>query len=237
MVAISGVLFLLSPMLPFMKNLDLQQTLAVCTVIGVALSAQSPAVVMAMLAETRAEGPLSQVLLASVVVADLVVITLFSVAYDPVAAAFHLSARLAGAIDPSKAGLYVIGVNTGTGPIRPFASIGEGNVIFNQAIVIRKTGIGAVSGHALLATIAGDQFSVIVPLAFLPSTGFAPKNYGFNLWPRNGTGKNSQISDFAPENRNLASVPEPATWAMMLAGFGLAGGALRLRRMRRHAPA
>ena len=163
-------------------------------------------------------------------------VTLFSVAYDPVAAAFHLSARLAGAIDPSKAGLYVIGVNTGTGPIRPFASIGEGNVIFNQAIVIRKTGIGAVSGHALLATIAGDQFSVIVPLAFLPSTGFAPKNYGFNLWPRNGTGKNSQISDFAPENRNLASVPEPATWAMMLAGFGLAGGALR-RRTRRLAPA
>lgn len=164
-------------------------------------------------------------------------VTLFSVDYDPVGTAFHLSARLAGAIDPSKAGLYVIGVNTGTGTIRPFASIGEGNVIFNQAIVIRKTGIGAVSGHALSATIAGDRFSVIVPLAFLPSTGFAPKNYGFNLWPRNGTGSNSQISDFAPENRTLASVPEPATWAMMLAGFGLAGGALRLRRMRRHAPA
>lgn len=80
MATIGGVLFLLSPLLPFMKNLDLQQTIAVCMVIGVALSAQSPAVVMAMLAETRAEGPLSQILLASVVVADLVVITLFSVA-------------------------------------------------------------------------------------------------------------------------------------------------------------
>lgn len=80
MVAIAAAMFLLSPLLPFMKSLDLTQTLAVCMVIGVALSAQSPAVVMAMLAETRAEGPLSQILLASVVVADLVVITLFSVA-------------------------------------------------------------------------------------------------------------------------------------------------------------
>jgi Kef-type K+ transport system membrane component KefB len=80
MVTIGGVLFLLHPLLPFMKSLDLTQTLTVCMVIGVALSAQSPAVVMAMLAETRAEGPLSQILLASVVVADLVVITLFSVA-------------------------------------------------------------------------------------------------------------------------------------------------------------
>jgi len=27
-----------------------------------------------------------------------------------------------------------------------------------------------------------------------------------------------------------ASVPEPASWALMIAGFGLAGGALRRRR-------
>jgi len=32
----------------------------------------------------------------------------------------------------------------------------------------------------------------------------------------------------------LTAVPEPATWALMLAGFGLAGGALRLRQ-RAHA--
>ncbi len=28
----------------------------------------------------------------------------------------------------------------------------------------------------------------------------------------------------------LAAVPEPATWGMMIAGFGLADGALRSRR-------
>jgi Kef-type K+ transport system membrane component KefB len=55
------------------------QSIAVCGVIGVALSAQSPSVVMALLAETRAEGPLSRLILATVVVADLVVIIIYSV--------------------------------------------------------------------------------------------------------------------------------------------------------------
>jgi len=80
MFAITGMLYLLHPFLPFFNKFDATQTLVVCMVIGVVLSAQSPAVVMAMLAETRAEGPLSQVLLASVVVADLVVIIVFSIA-------------------------------------------------------------------------------------------------------------------------------------------------------------
>jgi Kef-type K+ transport system membrane component KefB len=80
MVAIAGVLFLMRPMLPMFDTMTFEQSLAVCGVIGVALSAQSPAVMMAMLAETRAEGPLSSLMLASVVVADLVVIIVFSIA-------------------------------------------------------------------------------------------------------------------------------------------------------------
>lgn len=156
-------------------------------------------------------------------------VTAFSVDYDPVAMAFNLNATLAGVIDPSRAGLYVIGVNTGTGTIRPFADIGAPNVIFNQAIVIQKSGVGMVSGNPLSATISGDRFSVAAPLAFLPSTGFAPERYGFNLWPRNGLGANNQISDFAPDNANIAVIPEPASWALMIVGFGLAGAALRRR--------
>ncbi len=39
------------------------------------------------------------------------------------------------------------------------------------------------------------------------------------------------ISDFAPDAATFrAIVPEPATWAMMLAGFGLVGVAMRRRR-------
>jgi Kef-type K+ transport system membrane component KefB len=80
MFVMAGVLMLMKPLLPFLDGLDFTQSLAVCTVVGFALSAQSPAVVMAMLSETRADGPLSQVMLATVVVADLAVIALFSVA-------------------------------------------------------------------------------------------------------------------------------------------------------------
>jgi Kef-type K+ transport system membrane component KefB len=80
MFAIAAALFVMRPMLPFFDQYDMTQSLAICMVIGVALSAQSPAVVMAMLAETKSDGPLSQIMLASVVVADLTVITLFSIA-------------------------------------------------------------------------------------------------------------------------------------------------------------
>jgi Kef-type K+ transport system membrane component KefB len=80
MFVLSGVLFLLRPLLPLFDSMTFTQSLAVCMVVGVALSAQSPAVVMALLSEMRAEGPLSRVILASVVVADLTVIIVFSVA-------------------------------------------------------------------------------------------------------------------------------------------------------------
>jgi Kef-type K+ transport system membrane component KefB len=80
MFAIAGVLFLMRPWLPdVFAKLEFVPSLVVCLAIGVALSAQSPAVVMAMLSETRAEGPLSRTMLASVVVADLTVITVFSI--------------------------------------------------------------------------------------------------------------------------------------------------------------
>jgi Kef-type K+ transport system membrane component KefB len=80
MFVITGALFLMRPLLPYIfENMDTTQSLAVCAAIGVALSAQSPAVVMALLAEMRAEGPLSRVILASVVVADLCVIVVFSI--------------------------------------------------------------------------------------------------------------------------------------------------------------
>ncbi len=38
-------------------------------------------------------------------------------------------------------------------------------------------------------------------------------------------------------NDKVAAVPEPATWTMMIAGFGLVGGALRRRRQGEKAPA
>jgi hypothetical protein len=157
-------------------------------------------------------------------------VTSFGVSFDQATMNFTLSATLAGAINPALPGLYVIGINTGTGVNAPFGGIGEPNVIFNQVAVIQKTGATTIGANNLTATIAGNAFTLVVPLSLLPTTGFTPDNYGFNLWPRNGLGNNNQIADFAPENSTLSAVPEPAAWAMMLAGFGLLGGVLRRKR-------
>jgi hypothetical protein len=59
-----------------------------------------------------------------------------------------------------------------------------------------------------------------------PVFSFAEPVDGYSLSFSNGVG-NSVVTD------SLAGVPEPASWALMIAGFGLAGAALR----RRHAVA
>jgi hypothetical protein len=164
-------------------------------------------------------------------------VTSFSVNYDSAAQLFTLGATFAGAINAATGGTYIFGVNTGTGTIHPFAALGQPNVIFNQAISVREDGPGNI-GATLLdpswIAIAGNILTVKVPLALLPSTGFSPEKYGFNLWPRLGTGNNNQISDFSPENATLAAaVPEPAAWGMLILGFGAGGAMLRQRRRTR----
>jgi hypothetical protein len=164
-------------------------------------------------------------------------VTSFSVNLDPSATTFSIGAVLAGDINPALAGFYVIGVDTGTGSIKPFASIGEPNVVFNQVIVVQKNGTATVGSTSLTTLLSGNQFIVSVPVSLLPSTGFSPADFGFNIWPRVGATltNNSQISDFAPNNALmsvngiLSAVPEPASWLSMLLGFGRIGGAMRRR--------
>src|ERR1700761_5103562 len=123
-------------------------------------------------------------------------VTSFSASYNPATNAFDLTATLAGPIDTTVGGTYVIGVDTGAGALHPFAPQGAPDVDFDQAIVLQRNGTGAVSGHPLIYQINGGWFGLEVPLAFLPSTGFTnPYDYEFNLWPRNAA---SLISDFAP---------------------------------------
>ncbi len=70
-------LYALASSLPIMQTLPPAAVLWFCLMLGVALSAQSPAVVMGMLSETRAEGSLSRTILGAVVMGDLLVIGLF----------------------------------------------------------------------------------------------------------------------------------------------------------------
>ncbi len=64
----------------FLSELPALQAMAVSVVIAVVVVSQSPAVVVAIRAETGADGPVAQTVLGVVVVADLVVIVLYAVA-------------------------------------------------------------------------------------------------------------------------------------------------------------
>jgi hypothetical protein len=153
-----------------------------------------------------------------------------------------LTATLNGNIGTTPGEVYVFGVNRGAGqPLLTFGapSVGAG-VNFDAVAVLTPGGASFVNlilptaqGPIALndVTFSGSKFRAVVPLADLPTNGFAPSQYLYNLWPRSGLGVNTQISDFAPNASSfLASVPEPGAWALLIAGFALTGAVLRRRR-------
>ena len=78
-IAITGAAFASRALFGFLGDLDTVAALAVCATLGVALAAQSPAVIVALRKETRATGELSDTVLGAVVVGDLIVIVLFAI--------------------------------------------------------------------------------------------------------------------------------------------------------------
>jgi Kef-type K+ transport system membrane component KefB len=75
---LTAIIWLTRDLLPFMTGLSTVQSLAVALVLSVVMSAQSPAVVIALRDEMHADGPVSRTVLGAVVIGDLVVILLFA---------------------------------------------------------------------------------------------------------------------------------------------------------------
>jgi hypothetical protein len=153
-------------------------------------------------------------------------ITNFSVVYNAATLKFTVTTTFAGLIqdDLSASTLYVLGVDTGAHTAH-FTDIINGGVDFSQAFQIKRDGTTANS------TIDGNTLTTVISLSSLASTGADPLHYGFSLWSKDSskTG-NAGLGDFSPNGGNIAAVPEPASWALMLGGFGLVGGAMRRRR-------
>lgn len=158
---------------------------------------------------------------------------------------FDLSSTSEAAISSAPTGsLYVWGINRGAGTARfdmGTASstnplIGS-NVLFDAVLLITPSGTAKINLFNGLApevvptsdiTIKGRKIDAIIPDTFLPSTGFSPYNYGFDLWPRSGAGQNDQIAQFFgtvnavnPLDVKPTDVPEPASWAVLATGLAL----------------
>jgi len=157
---------------------------------------------------------------------------------------YFFTATLNGAVGTTAGAFYVWGVDRGRGAsTSSFAAIGLPNVIFDTVVILRPDGTGSVNrlgggGSSTLSagaiTILGNTISGTVPGSFLPSNGFVPSSYTYNLWPRVGAGNNNQISDFAPNASNAAvtTVPEASSAALALVGAVPFFGVLRVARRR-----
>jgi Kef-type K+ transport system membrane component KefB len=78
MIAITAVVFVLSPFLGFMGQLSVAQRAVVALTMGVVFSALSPTVTLALISETGSAGPISDMALGIVVVGDLVIVFAFA---------------------------------------------------------------------------------------------------------------------------------------------------------------
>jgi len=94
---------------------------------------------------------------------------------------------------------------------------------------------GAICTYSLalnFAAAAGTQYwlSIVPDVAFPPQWGWATGNNGDSLAYQDFFGSRTALTaDTAFTLTGTTAVPEPATWALMLGGFGLAGAALRRR--------
>jgi len=90
---------------------------------------------------------------------------------------------------------------------------------------------GALTYTSDVLTFANNNFDFALSLTQVNPFLFADAGQALNSFRAASTGSFS--SDPRPTVNALPPVPEPATWAMMIAGFGLVGGSLRQRRLAR----
>lgn len=137
----------------------------------------------------------------------------------------------------SPAGLVLSGIGTTGFP--DFDAIGEGAVALLFGSDQSEFGFRLAGGHGGTANVdffrSDGSLIQSFMLGSLPLTatyGFSRDGSladirGISIWNNDFTG-----IGLAGFRHNVQSVPEPSTWAMMIAGFGLAGAAVRRRRRR-----
>jgi Kef-type K+ transport system membrane component KefB len=82
LVGLTILILLLRAWVPFLQGLDVPPLLFVAFLFAATLTVNSPMVTLALLTETRADGPLAKTTLGVVLVADVLVILVFTVAFS-----------------------------------------------------------------------------------------------------------------------------------------------------------
>jgi hypothetical protein len=135
------------------------------------------------------------------------------------------------------------GVSTGIGSYTLRVLVLQGGNLYESSQALFGSDAGGI-WHTLSTTgLTASNFGLfnasnLNSIDFTNNPNFAsgPITFGFAM--RNG-GDNTPIvqsasgilrADNFSININAAAVPEPATWAMMIMGFGFVGGAMRSRR-------
>lgn len=154
------------------------------------------------------------------------------------------------------AAVTFVGATTLTDPTfnRPLAGLtglsGVGTAVHYKATAFTVATSGS---YSFLMTGAGawDTFLILYSPSFIPATGLVNAQIANDDFPSIGVSGfttsllagtsyiavttgfgNDDVGEYRLEINQVGAgaVPEPSTWAMIIAGFGIVGGALRRRR-------
>ena len=127
---------------------------------------------------------------------------------------FVLAAQMAGPVFVGGPNIYVWGFDRGGASAGNAPFPDEPAVKFNTVLAVTaNSSSGTLTGSLNLLSgapaqgvpvvlVAPDTIQVGIPASMLPSTGFTPAQYRWNLWTRSGSGGSpaAQIPAFIPDN-------------------------------------
>lgn len=151
----------LSEWLPFMAGLGTGQRVVVSLVCATVLSSLSPAVVMGVVSETRSKGPLTEIVLSVVVLADLAIVFVFSLTESAVRWVFPDAQGHGGLSALAIHILGSVGIGLAVGAVFALyirhVKLRVGLFIFGVSFVVAEAG-GALDIDPLLAGLAAGVF-------------------------------------------------------------------------------